>query len=56
MWTSSNSIVFVTIVTYYINGNIKFQTTLIGLRQVIDSHSSKFVGEQVVQVILEYGL
>ena len=55
MWTSSNSIAFVAVVAHYIDNNMKSQTTLIGLRRVIGSHSGEVVAEQVVQVIQEYG-
>lgn len=55
MWTSSNSIAFVAVVAHYIDTNMKLQTTLIGLRRVIGSHSGEVVAEQVVQVIQEYG-
>lgn len=55
MWTSSNSIVFVAIVAHYIHDKLKLQITLIGLLQVICSHSSEIVAKQVVQVIQEYG-
>lgn len=55
MWTSSNSLAFVAVVAHYIDDNLKLQTTLIGLRRVIGSHSGETVAEQVVQVIREYG-
>lgn len=45
MWTLSNSIAFVAIVAYYIDNNIKLQTTFIGLSQIIDSHSGKIIAE-----------
>lgn len=53
MWTSSNSIAFVAVVAHYIDKNMKLQTTLIGLRRVIGSHSGEVVTEQAVQVIQE---
>lgn len=40
---------------HYIDDNMKLQTTLIGLRRVIASHSGEVIAEQVVPVIQEYG-
>lgn len=54
-WTSSNSIVFVTIIAHFIDDSACLCIMLICLCHIIGLYTEEVITEQMIQVIQEYG-
>ena len=55
-WTSSNNIIFLAIISYFINHNWKLQEAFLGFKHLSGCHTGRNMGRLVDDILIKYNL